>query len=391
MTISGTASPPLLHNKGQGKLGLVLSGGGARGAYQAGVVEAIAEIATEENLPQPLRIITGVSAGAINAAYLAATADHFSEAAARMSALWSRLTSEQVFKTDALSAGASGLKFLTDAALGALYRKKLARSLLDTSPLRKLLMDTVPFENIPKNLAAGHLDALAITAMDYTDACSVTFLQSRDQVPLWSRSRRRSERTEMNADHVMASAAIPIFFPPAAVGDHHFGDGCLRNTAPLSPAIHLGADRLIVVSVRRPDSVGVQIQGQIEPSMARILGVILNALLLDAIDIDMERLGRVNQTISTMPPAQRDELRLTQVESLWIRPSQDIGFLASEHFDRLPRVIRYLVGGLGSSKEASELTSYLLFDPDYCGRLVRIGYEDGMANEKAIREMLRPA
>jgi NTE family protein len=370
------------------KVGLVLSGGGARGAYQAGVIKGIAQIAKEAGIDKPLPIITGVSAGAINASYLAATCENFEVAAEKMAALWCGITADQVFRTDALAAGRSGLRFLSDITVGAMYRRKLARSLLDTSPLRKLLNASIPFENIQKNILAGHLDALAVSAMNYTTSNSITFVQGHDQIPMWTRSRRFSTRTDITADHVMASAAIPVFFPPGPVADDHYGDGCLRNTAPLSPAIHLGADRLLVVSVRRPDSAAVPETTKIEPSLARIIGVILNALLLDAVEIDMERMSRVNQTLSHVSDPLRESLQLRQVDFLWIRPSQDIGHLAGELYERLPRVIKYLVSGLGSHKEAAELTSYLLFDPEFCGRLVQLGYDDAMASRDSIRKFL---
>ena len=371
------------------KPGLVLSGGGARGAYQAGVIKGVAEIASDLGINNPLPILTGVSAGAINASYLASHCDNFSLAANKMAAMWSHITAEQIFKTDALSAGRSGLRFITDATVGALYTKKLARSLLDTAPLNAFLAEHIPFERIAGNIRSGHLDALAITAMNYTTSTSITFVQGNDDVPMWVRSRRISERATIQAPHVMASSALPIFFPPIHVGESVYGDGCLRNTAPLSPAIHLGAQRLMVVSVRRPDDKAAPVQGTIEPSVARVLGVILNAVILDAADVDVERMSRVNATLSLVPAEQKKTLALRPVDYLWIRPSVDIGHLAGDLFDRLPRVIRYLMKGLGSSREAAEITSYLLFDPDFCGQLVNVGYQDALDQRTDIAHFLK--
>lgn len=371
------------------RVGLVLSGGGARGAYQAGVLKGIAEICRDGGLKQPFPIITGVSAGAINAAYLAARCDDFSEAAENMVKMWSTITADRVFRTDALTAGRSGLKFITDATLGAFYRKKFARSLLDTAPLKEFLDKTIPFDRIDHNLQEGHLQALAVTAMNYSSSNSINFVQSAHDVPMWERSRRKSEKAWIGTSHVMASAAIPLFFPPIAVGEDHYGDGCLRNTAPLSPAIHLGANRLMVISVRRPDGLTPPPTATLEPTIARVLGVILNALLLDAVDVDMERMARVNQTLSLVPEDTRANMELKKVDYLWLRPSEDIGELAGDLFDHLPRVIKYLVGGLGSSKEASELTSYLLFDPEFCGRLIKTGYEDAMNGRDSILSFLK--
>lgn len=375
----------------RGKVGLVLSGGGARGAYQAGVIKGIAEIAQNAKIFRPLPIITGVSAGAVNAAYLAAGSHDFMKAAEELAGMWSLITADKVFHTDALSAGRSGFRLLSDATVGALYRKKLARSLLDTRPLKEFLDEKIPFQQIEKNLESGHIDALAITAADYTSANSITFVHANNEAPMWTRSRRMSRLEKISTEHVMASSAIPLFFPPVKVGEHHYGDGCLRNNAPLSPAIHLGADRLLVVSVRKQDGNGAASTKSLEPSLARVLGVILNALLLDAIEVDMERMSRVNSTISYVPMKQRADLNLRELDYFWLRPSQDIGELAGELFHRLPRVIRYLVSGLGSSREASELTSYLLFDPDFCGQLVRMGYEDTLKAKDEVEAFLMPS
>ncbi len=379
----------VIHQDEHLRPGLVLSGGGARGAYQAGVVKGIAEIAAELNVRQPTPVITGVSAGAINATYLASGCDDFATAADKMALMWSGLTADRVFKTDALTAGRSGLRLMTDATIGALYQKKLARSLLDTTPLRRLVAETIPFDRIQQNIIDGHLKALAVTAMNYANSTSIAFVQGRPNAPMWTRARRRSEHAMIDVPHVMASSALPLFFPPVPVGEYHFGDGTLRNQAPLSPAIHLGAQKLLVVSVRKPDATTTSPVPSVDPSLARVLGVMLNALLLDSLDADMERMSRINTTVRLIPEEQRTSLQLRPVDYLWIRPSQDIGQLAGDLFDRLPRVIRYLIGGLGSSREASEMTSYLLFDPDFCGQLVAMGYKDALDQREAIAKFLK--
>ncbi|HVK61895.1 MAG TPA: patatin-like phospholipase family protein [Bdellovibrionales bacterium] len=373
----------------QRRVGLVLSGGGARGAYQAGVLKGIAEIAADAGIVNPLPIITGISAGAINAAFLASTCNDFLQATDSMAKMWSELTADRVFRTDALSAGRSGFKLLSDATVGALYSKKLARSLLDTRPLRQLLDEKIDFSRIDSNLRNGHLHALSITAMNYTNSYSTAFIQAHPDTEMWSRSRRKSELSSITSSHVLASAALPLFFPTVPVGNDYFGDGCLRNTAPLSPAIHLGADRLLVVSVRKPDSKPAHAGAGIEPSLARVLGIVLNALILDAVDVDMERMSRINHTLELIPDTYRNGSPLRKVDFLWIRPSKDIGQLAGDLFEKLPKVIKYLIRGLGSSKEASELTSYLLFDPDFCGQLVNMGYEDARENHTEILTFLK--
>ena len=370
------------------RLGLVLSGGGARGAYQAGVLAGIAEIAASKGISHPFKIVTGVSAGAVNAATLVSSEADFGDVAIKLTQNWSKITAEEVYKTSALSVGRLGLKFVIDTAVGGFNQNKLARSLLDTSPLRQYIERNIPFEEIPKTLKTGKIQSLALTAMNYSNSHSMTFVQSDQPSEMWDRSRRRSVQSAIGPEHVMASGAIPLFFPPVAIGDDHFGDGCLRNTAPLSPAIHLGADRLLVIGVRRPDHLAPPVTAHVEPSLARVAGVVLNALLMDAIEFDMERLARINATVDLIPQSTRTSMHLRKIEYLWIRPSQDIGKLASSLYNKLPNIIRYMVGGLGSRKEASELTSYLLFDPDFCGELVKLGREDAYGNREAIEKFL---
>ncbi len=369
------------------KVGLVLSGGGARGAYQAGVLKAIAEIRKSSPECQPIKVITGVSAGAINAAYAASYADSDYEAALKLTEFWKNMTSDRVYRSDPFSLGQIALKWLWDTILGSFKSRTKARSLLDTRPLHELIK-TIKFDRIQLMLDQGHLDAFAVSALNYATAHSISFVQAREKIEMWFRARRKGEFASINADHVMASAALPLFFPPVGVGGEWFGDGSLRNTAPLSPAIHLGAGKLIVISVRRPEDKARYVQNQDEPSIARVLGVMLNALLMDAVDYDMERLTRINSTLEHIPVQTRTELNLRTVDHLWIRPSEDIGFLASGQFKKLPGIMRYLMSGLGSSKESSELTSYLLFDPDYCGKLVDLGYRDGMNMQDEIRQFL---
>jgi NTE family protein len=369
------------------KVGLVLSGGGARGAYQAGVLRAIAEIRKASPECQPIKVITGVSAGAINAAYMASNADSDYEASLKLTEFWKTMTSDRVYRSDAVSLGRIALQWLWDTILGSFKSRTKARSLLDTRPLHELIK-TIKFDRIQQMIDQGHLEAFAVSALNYATAHSISFVQAREKIQMWTRARRRGEFANINADHVMASAALPLFFPSVGVNGEWFGDGSLRNTAPLSPAIHLGAGKLIVISVRRPEDKAVYVKNNDEPSIARVLGVMLNALLMDAIDYDMERLTRINSTLEHVPVGTRTELNLRKVEHLWIRPSEDIGFLASGQFKKLPGIMRYLMSGLGSSKESSELTSYLLFDPDYCGKLVDLGYRDGMAMQDEIRQFL---
>lgn len=371
------------------KVGLVLSGGGARGAYQAGVMKAVTEIANQGEPSLPISIITGISAGAINAAFMAATWNDPVKSCRDLVDTWARLTTDQIFRTDIMSLSHIGARWLADTAFGNLRKRKKAHSLLDTQPLRELLNANIPTDRIQEQINKGHLEAAAITAMDYNNANSVTWVQGRDGIKLWDRNRRESRHEKISVEHVMASSAIPLFFPSVKVGETFYGDGCLRNTAPLSPAIHLGANKLIVVSVRRPDHLAPPTPlNTTEPSIARVLGVMMNAVLLDAIEVDMERMSRVNNTLKSVPPHLLKEMSLRPVEYLWIRPSEDIGLLAAGKYEKLPNIMRYLIGGLGGSGESSELTSYLLFDPEYCGKLIELGYQDAMNSKDEIKRFL---
>ncbi len=368
------------------KLGLVLSGGGARGAYQAGVMQALTEIFETEKTK--VSVITGASAGAISASFLASHWENPRIAAEKLNLLWSSLHADQVYKTDAFSLGKIGLKWALDTTFGAFYDKKMARSLLNTDPLRKLIGENVSIEKIGQNLQDGCLESLSVTAMDYASATSVSFVQAAQKLPMWDRYRRRGEQDLIGVDHILGSSAIPLFFPPVQIGSRFFGDGCVRNTAPVSSAIHLGAEKIIVVSVRRPDSAAPPIAPDYEPTIARVLGVIMNALLLDAIDLDMERLDRINRTLDNIENDRLETLNLRKIEHFWIRPSLDIGHFASGNFERMPPVIRYLLGGLGSSRESSEITSYLLFEPEFCAKLVEVGYRDTIAQTKELKAFL---
>ena len=368
------------------KVAIVLSGGGARGAYQAGVMQAISEILESENAK--ISVLTGASAGAISASFLASHWENPRLAAQKLGELWSGIHAENVYKTDAFSIGKIGLKWVLDTTLGSFHKKKMARSLLNTDPLRKLIGENISLEKISSNLEQGHLESLSVTAMDYASATSVSFVQAAKAVPMWDRFRRRGEQTQITVDHVLGSSAIPLFFPPVQIGSRFFGDGCVRNTAPVSSAIHLGAEKVIVVSVRRPDSLAPPIAKDYEPTIARVLGVIMNALLLDAIDLDMERLERINHTLENIESSKLESMNLRKIEYFWIRPSLDIGLLASGQFERMPPVIRYLLGGLGSSRESSEITSYLLFEPEFCKKLVATGYQDTIGRSAELKAFL---
>ncbi len=373
----------------ESKLGLVLSGGGSRGAYQAGVMKAIAEISNAYGSKQPFDIVTGVSAGAINVAFWAAHADNMREASENLCRLWNNVTFEQVFASDMFSMGRLSSKWLLDMSLAPMMGKHRAESLLNTEPLRQLIKKNLDFDLIQKNLDAGHLSAISVTGTDYSSTNSVTWVQSAKPVPMWERKQRVSVQSTLTVEHIMASSAVPLFFPAAQVGDSYYGDGCLRNTAPLSPAIHLGANKLLIVGVRKqPPTSEIQQYPPMKPSIARVMSVILNAILLDGVDWDIERLSRINNTLRAVPKDKLDHLPLKPIDFLWLHPSEDLGKLAQLETRQLPRMIRFLMKGLGPLKEASGIASYLLFDPVFCGQLIDMGYNDTLNRRDEVEKFL---
>ena len=367
---------------------LVLTGGGARGAYQAGVVQGIAEIARRAGQPMPFKIIAGVSAGAINGAYIASTADRFFEAAPQLSEFWANLETSQVIRTDLLSFGGVASRFLVDLFFGGLKRTRQVHSLVDTSPLRKLLAERIPLHRIEDNLAAGLIQAFELTATDYQTSESISFIMSNDPSVSWQRNRRRSVRCKIGLDHVMGSSALPLFFPPVVADGHHYGDGCLRNPAPLSPAIRLGGRRLLIVGCRHPRPLTALPVSDVQPTLGRILGVLLNAVMMDATETDIEHLSQVNDTLDLLPLDRLEASPLRKIDYLYIRPSVDLGALAEEKFDRIPDTLKFLIKALGNRKDAAELASYLFFEPAYCGPLTEIGRADALNQETAIAHLL---
>ena len=367
------------------KIGLVLSGGGARGAYQAGVIKALGEIAFQAGITRPFPIITGISAGALNAGYLAAHADDIRAACRDLSTLWSTIHTGMVFRSNISSLMRIGLRLMGQLIAGGMYRSAAPQALLDTRPLGYFLNRVVPPGKIAENLRRNFLDAISITATDYGAARTVSFVQSAADFDLWTRARRTSVREDIRTEHLMASSALPVIFPPIRIGDRYYGDGSLRNTAPLSPAVHLGADRLIVISVRKETSiVPSELTAQPRPSIGRVLSEVLNAIVMDATTVDLERLARVNQTLELVGHDHKMKTGLRQVEAFTIHPSEDIGKIAREESKHLPRSVRYLVRGLGSRSDSSDLISYLLFEIPYTNRLVELGYRDGIKQQSEL-------
>ena len=380
--------------------GLLLTGGGARAAYQVGVLEALAELRRgARRSGNPFPVITGTSAGAINAAALACGTADFDRAVSHIAEVWRDFRPEQVYRTDPLTlldAPGRWRMLMGLARLLARWRRRQPRSLLDNAPLAELLARLVPLERLPALMAAGHLRALAVTASSYNTGEHVTFYQSARPMQPWVRSQRRAVPGLVTHAHLLASSAIPFVFPstPIARGDHveYFGDGSMRQSAPIAAAIHLGAERILVVGagrMREPvDAAGPNTFGG-EPSLAQIAGHALSSIFLDALAVDVERAERINQTLALIPEEARRHTQLRPVQLLVISPSERVDVIASRHVGALPGVVRRAFGhhngGNGTSAaQSAALASYLLFDSGFTRELMALGRADTLARRDEV-------
>ncbi len=364
----------------------MLTGGGARAAYQVGVLCAIAERAPALEFP----ILTGVSAGAINAVYLAAHRGPLAAAAATLRTEWSRLTVERVYRIRPIGIGRALLRSLAQMALGRRSGAAALHGILDMQPLREFLAAGIDLAGIDLNIAAGRLRAAALSATSYASGDTVTFVHGSPDVPTWRRALRYAVRVQLTIDHVMASAALPILFSAVPVGDAFYGDGSVRQTAPLAPAIHLGAGALLVVTQRAaPEQRSVVPRLGNYPTLAEVGGLLLHSIFLDALEADVERLERLNRVLAGLPASVPAPDGLRPVRLLVVRPSRDLGELAAGHGARLPPLIRWVVRGVGGDRAtAVDFLSYLLFDPAYTTTLIELGYEDARGDWPRIERFL---
>jgi len=371
------------------KTGLVLSGGGARGAYQVGVLKGLSSILREMKVTHPFQVLSGTSAGAINTAKLACADLDFDKAVFDLEKLWTQIKSDQVFKTELMSFN----KFSLGSLLSA---PKKFNSILDTTPLKKLIEDHCQFTNIQKNLEKGLFDSIIITTNNYNRNKAISFIQSSSKensnLALWKESRRSAEFAQISSSHVMASSAIPMLFPPIYLNGEPYGDGCVRNSTPCSPAIKMGAQKLFVIGVRTQNAAeslhhtNQHAQPIAEASMIRILNTLLNAVLLDSVEQDVQRIQKINELYDEAQINHSDfkSEKLKKIPALCISPSRDIGEIARQKAHHIPRILRMTISAFGELDEASEILSYLLFDSDFCTTLIGMGYEDALAQKKEI-------
>ena len=362
--------------------GLLLTGGGARAAYQIGVLKAIAS-RLPRNQKSPFKVISGTSAGAINAVSLACYASCFHLGIKKTEWVWKNFKTGQVY-----ASGWRGVFSHLAKNYLSKYSKKgvnRATSLFDNRPLRELLQEVVDYKRIDRNILSGHLDAISVSASSYSDGDSIAFFQSQD-AQSWQRAKRRGQRTVLTTRHLMASAAIPLVFPSVKIDNQYFGDGSIHQLSPLSPPIHLGADKILIIGVEQPKTDKYYGEQEFHPNSATITGHLLETVFTDSLNSDLERLNRINKTLE-QNKANHDELR--KVDTLVINPSRNFSKIAASYYDEIPSAIRFLLRFIGVNRTSeSTLASYILFEKPFTRKLIEIGYQDGLDRIDEIIDFL---
>ena len=374
---------------------LILTGGGARAAYQVGVLRALSELLPKD-AHTPFPIICGTSAGSINCTILAVDAANFRHAVRRLMTVWKNFHVHHVYRADMFGVFRNSARWLLAALSGGRLRNLSGSnhpvSLLDNSPLAALLRKYVDFDAIQRNIDSGDLTALSITCSGYSTGQSVTFYQGHPDLQNWQRARRIGIAMPIELGHLLASSALPFIFPPMRINREFFGDGSMRQIAPVSPALHLGADRLLVIGVGRQLQPNAErMPGGAYPTVAQIAGHALNSIFLDSLEVDLERLQRINRTLELIPEDVRKQTNypLHRVEFRVITPSEELEKIAAEHARELPLTIRALLSTVGGThRSGSNLLSYLLFEKSYCRALIKLGYKDTLARKDDLLAFL---
>jgi NTE family protein len=371
-------------------VGLIMSGGGARAAYQVGVLRAIAKLLPPD-AANPFQIISGTSAGGINAASLASGSRHFRKAVCKLEFVWKNLMVDHVYHTDFKTIARYFLHWLVSLLTGGMGKKN-PRSFLDNGPLQGLLNRLIEFDGIQAAIDAGSLRAISITASGYNSGQSVSFFQGVPELEGWNRAQRVGARTRIELRHLMATSAIPVVFPAVQINREWFGDGSVRQVAPISPALHLGAEKVLVIGVSPArEEPSERLYAQDYPSLAQVAGHLMNSVFIDGMEVDLERIARVNRTLSFVPEEVKASkgVALREVEILVISPSKPLEQIASRHTSHFPWTLRFVLGGLGAlRRQGSVLASYLLFHRKYARDLIELGYTDAMRRREDILRFL---
>ena len=371
------------------KTALVLSGGGARGAYQVGVLKALAQLLPRTGV-NPFQIVCGTSSGAINAAKVASEADDFHQAIQGLEAIWSNLSSDQIHQVGYMDIVKSAVKILMSFFHSGIANGQ-SLSLFNNQPLLNLLQRSIDIARLDKMISAQHIHALSISALGYSSGQNFSFFQGHESLKSWRRSRRIGVKTRLEHKHLMASSALPAIFPAVRLNQEYFGDGALRQSAPMSAALHLGADKLLVIGVSGSnDSQDERVVAQHSPTIAQVLGNLLNSAFIDSLEEDVHMLERFNRIAKHLNSEQQHDLQIRPVELLVIKPSIKFDQMAAEFTHELPRSMRLLLSIIGANKQGggSSLASYLLFEKQFCQALINSGYQDAMAQADAIREFV---
>jgi NTE family protein len=371
------------------RAGLVLTGGGARAAYQVGVVKAVRDILGSP-VKNPFPIVCGTSAGAINAATLAVFADNFSRGVANLLEVWEHMRCHHIYRTDPWHILKSGARWL---AAMMLVSRRNPISLLDNHPLKEMLEKNLPFERIQQHIDSGALYAVCVTASGYTTGQSVSFFQGGSGLEGWERNQRIGAAVPLKLELLLASAALPFIFPAVKVHREYFGDGSMRQIAPVSPALHLGADRVLIVGTGRQTLDQSRARSNVYPSLAQIAGHALNSIFLDSLMVDIERMERINRTVKLIPPDKLSDstIQLRPVKVLFITPSQPLERIAARFIHELPATVRFILRPTGAlNRSGSNLASYLLFEESFCRALIDLGYQDTISRESEVKEFFEP-